>query len=406
MPVLPAPRRPAGSRIRALAGRAHPLAGRARSLAAAALAGRARALAAAALAAAVAACALPAGGSVPPGSTAAAPPTASPATSAGSTGGTRPFRPTPTPAPTFATYVVRSGDTLTGLARRFGTTPESLAYWNRARYPSLDPDSPAYRPDRIDAGWELAYVPGGVVDPEDLPPASVAPAATGPAEGAGPFPTLPADGSAALVRRGPAGLPGVALTFEYAGGPAAAAAGAGPEAVVQWLEANDVPATVFAAATAAGDATGTAVLARLAAAASVRAGLLAPVTDPAGLAAALGAADATLAARLGASTAPFLRPSAGSAGADALRAAGTAGWRWVVTWDVDPGDGVAPENGGPIAADIVARVVSRASGGSIIRLRLGGPRTLEALPGILDGLAARGLSVVPLEAVLGPDAGG
>ncbi len=60
------------------------------------------------------------------------------------------------------------------------TTPESLAYWNRARYPSLDPDSPAYRPDRIEVGWQLAYLPGAVVDPENLPPASGAPAGPGP----------------------------------------------------------------------------------------------------------------------------------------------------------------------------------------------------------------------------------
>jgi hypothetical protein len=68
---------------------------------------------------------------------------------------------------------------------------------------------------------------------------------------------------------------------------------------------------------------------------------------------------------------------------------------------VDPDDGTAPGDGGPIATDIVARVVSRASGGSIIRLQLGGARTLDALPGLLEGLAAAGLRVVPLGEVLG-----
>jgi hypothetical protein len=72
-----------------------------------------------------------------------------------------------------------------------------------------------------------------------------------------------------------------------------------------------------------------------------------------------------------------------------------------VAWDVDPGDGAAPGSGGPIATDIVARVVSRASGGSIVRLQLGGARTLEALPGIVEGLDAAGLRVVPLTHVLG-----
>ena len=91
--------------------------------------------------------------------------------------GNRPYRPTPAPSPTFAAYVVRRGDTLDALARRFGTSTESLAYWNRATYPSLDPDSPAYDPDRIEAGWTLVYLPGVVIDPEDLPGAS--PAASG-----------------------------------------------------------------------------------------------------------------------------------------------------------------------------------------------------------------------------------
>ena len=169
------------------------------------------------------ACALP-GGSAPPGP--ATPPdgTRPPAPSASGPG--RPFRPTPTPVPTYATYTVRRGDTLINLARRFETTPESLAYRNRARYPSLDPDSPAYRPDRIEVGWQLSYIPGAVVDPEDLPPESGAPpGGPGPGASARPFPTLPPDGSAALVQRGPAGLDGVALTFEYAGGPGAERAG-------------------------------------------------------------------------------------------------------------------------------------------------------------------------------------
>ena len=69
--------------------------------------------------------------------------------------------------------------------------------------------------------------------------------------------------------------------------------------------------------------------------------------------------------------------------------------------DVDPGDSIAPAVGGPIAADIATRVVSRASGGSIVRLTLGGTHTVEALPAILDGLVASGLRVVPLAELLG-----
>lgn len=361
---------------------------------------------------ALGACAVPgAGGSA--GAT-GTPPAESPAASPSATGPSRPFRPTPLPSPTFAAYVVRRGDTLITLAKRFGTTPESLAYWNRARYPSLDPGSRSYRPDRLEVGWELAYLPGAVVDPENLPPASGNPAGEPtPDVVVGPFPTLPADGSAALVRNGPRNLDGVALTFDYAGEPAVEPEGAeaiepgGAEAIIQWLEVNGVPATVFvgAGAAAGGDAESAAVLRRLAAARTVRAGLLAGSVETSSIGEDLRAADAALAPVLGASTAPLLRPVDGTATAAGLGAAGAAGWTWAIAWDVEPGDGVAPADGGPIAEDIVARVVSQAEGGSIVRLQLGGARTLEALPGILDALGAAGLRVVSLDEVLGLGAG-
>jgi peptidoglycan/xylan/chitin deacetylase (PgdA/CDA1 family) len=350
------------------------------------------------LVAAIAACTQP-GASPAPVATPAAEATTAPQPSTFVP--TRPFAPTPPPTPAFEVHTVREGDTLIAIAEELETTPESLAYWNRARYPSLDPDSPDYRPDRIEVGWRLVYLPGQVVDPEDLPPAASPPGATD-APIVGPFPTLPADGSAALVERGPNGLDGVALTFDYRGG-AGAVDGSGPEAVVQWLEVNGVPATVFVAPSAAdpGDAAGRAVLRRLAGSTGLATGLLggpggAPLTD-----AGLRDGDAAIAAALGTSTAPLVRPAAGSATRRELRAAGTAGWPWAIAWDVDPDDGRAPEDGGPIAVDIVARVVSRAEGGSIVRLQLDGPRTLEALPDLVDALAAAGLRVVPLDEVLG-----
>jgi hypothetical protein len=79
-------------------------------------------------------------------------------------------RPTPTPLPTFLVYTVRRGDTLSSIARMFRTTALSIAFWNRAAHPSLDPDSPTYAPDRIQAGWDLFLVPDVELDPEDLPP--------------------------------------------------------------------------------------------------------------------------------------------------------------------------------------------------------------------------------------------
>lgn len=78
-------------------------------------------------------------------------------------------RPTPTPRPTFFTYTVVAGDTLVSIGKRFGTSGRSVAYWNRATYPSLDPDSDAYRPDYLLVGWRLVLIPNAEVDPEDLP---------------------------------------------------------------------------------------------------------------------------------------------------------------------------------------------------------------------------------------------
>lgn len=86
--------------------------------------------------------------------------------------------PTPTPLPTFFIYQVRPGDTLTSIAREHRTTARSISFWNRGRYPSLDPDSATYSPNRIEVGWELLLIPDVEVDPEELlePSASTAPA--------------------------------------------------------------------------------------------------------------------------------------------------------------------------------------------------------------------------------------
>ena len=91
-------------------------------------------------------------------------------------------RPTLTPEPSFFVYVVVRGDTLSSIARRFETTTQSLAFWNRVTYPSLDPDSATYAPDRIKVGWVLRLSPGVEVDPEDLlgPSPSLAAATSAP----------------------------------------------------------------------------------------------------------------------------------------------------------------------------------------------------------------------------------
>jgi len=80
---------------------------------------------------------------------------------------------------------------------------------------------------------------------------------------------------------------------------------------------------------------------------------------------------------------------------------GAAGWPYLVMWDIDTIDWKATADGGPTAGDIATRVLSKAQGGSIVLMHLGGWHTLEALPDILTGLQAKGLHPVTLAEMLG-----
>ena len=72
--------------------------------------------------------------------------------------------PTPTPAPTFLVVTVKGGDSLNTIAHQFGTTARSIAFWNRTTYPSLDPESPSYKPGLLQVGWTLHLLPNLVYD--------------------------------------------------------------------------------------------------------------------------------------------------------------------------------------------------------------------------------------------------
>ena len=87
-------------------------------------------------------------------------------------------RPTATPQPTFLAYRVRSGDTITSIARAHRTTIRSIGYWNRAMFPSLDPESSAYNPNDVRVGWTLLLIPGVEVDPDEITPPPSGPSAT------------------------------------------------------------------------------------------------------------------------------------------------------------------------------------------------------------------------------------
>jgi hypothetical protein len=128
-----------------------------------------------------------------PGASSSPPPGVSP----GPTGPTAEptfVRPTPSPAPTFVSYRVQSGDSLNSIARKYRTTARSIAWWNRGAYPSLDPQSPKYDPGTIRVGWVLVVLPDSVVDESNPPTPSPGPPTPTPDPNATPEPdaTLPA----------------------------------------------------------------------------------------------------------------------------------------------------------------------------------------------------------------------
>ena len=99
---------------------------------------------------------------------------------------------------------------------------------------------------------------------------------------------------------------------------------------------------------------------------------------------------------------PFFRPPGGGYEAAVLAAVGAAGYSRTVLWDVDTIDWRPTDNDppGPTADEIVAKVLGNARAGSIVLMHLGGFETLDALPRIVDGLRARGLDLVQLDALL------
>lgn len=85
----------------------------------------------------------------------------------------------------------------------------------------------------------------------------------------------------------------------------------------------------------------------------------------------------------------FFRPSdAQHATKEVLRLAGAAGYEHVLSYDVDSRDFTDP------GAAAIRRNVRKAVAGDVVSMHLGHPGTLEALPGLLDDLAARGLKPV------------
>ncbi len=117
-------------------------------------------------------------------------------------------------------------------------------------------------------------------------------------------------------------------------------------------------------------------------------------------------ADATREIRLGAdavtrsigSPGLLFRPSGTPTSTPTIRAAAAAsGYARCISYDVDPLDYTDP--GGEA---VRTRTLASATAGSIVSLHLGHPGTIDALPGILEGLATRNLTAVTLTRMLTP----
>jgi peptidoglycan/xylan/chitin deacetylase (PgdA/CDA1 family) len=330
------------------------------------------------------------------GPTATPSPPASPTPSASSL-------PTPSPQPTALTYVVKAGDSLVNLGHRYHTTGRSIAYWNRKAYPNLDPDKPSYNPNHLEIGWRLTIYPGlvdddgnGLPDQTASPPPPIAPSIP-------PAPTAPADGTGLLVKQGPAGGNDIALTFDLD------TTGTGLD-IVNWLVAQRVPATIFVTGQQASSDPVTGQVLRLVAAHPDLLTLGNASNDNAAMStmsaaqvsAEVTTTEAAISAAGGPTSKPFFRPPFGAENPTIVAAAASAGFDDTVLWSVDPNDATPSAQGGPTAEDIVSRVVSRATGGAIVLLHLGGEHTLEALPGIVDGLNQAGYAPVDLARMLQP----
>lgn len=97
----------------------------------------------------------------------------------------------------------------------------------------------------------------------------------------------------------------------------------------------------------------------------------------------------------GFSTMPYFRFPGGDRNAALIRHVNSRGYLSVF-WSVDP-----QEWSGKSAGQVQAEVIKGAGNGAIILMH-DKPKTIEALPGIIDGLRSRGFNLVPLSETLWP----
>jgi len=347
-----------------------------------------------------------------------APPTPTP-TPTGSVGGATP---TPTPFATIlpgesasaapspsasasgTTYLVRAGDTLSSIARDWGTTVAQLQAWNVATYPTLAAD-----PNTLQAGW-LLIVAG---DPGATPLPTIVP--TPPPSGCTAGDRVPA-GSQQTFTTVPNAGRAVALTLDMGG-----RLDPGVD-ILNFLIEKQVCVTIFATGAMAQTAQGQEVMAIIRDHPElfevgnhtmhhcnlVSGGGGSPTTAPCAgvnptadfIRDELTEAAAILEQFSGQQAVPYWRPPFGAVNQAVRDAAASVGYTKTFMWDVDTIDWKPISDGGPTAQQIATKVISNARDGSIVLMHLGGYETLDALAIMVPGLRDRGLLLTSLSDML------
>ncbi|MBA3687237.1 MAG: polysaccharide deacetylase family protein [Chloroflexi bacterium] len=316
--------------------------------------------------------------------------------------------PTATGSPAGTTYTVRAGDSLSSIARVWGTTVQQLQAWNAVSHPSLVTD-----PNTLQAGWILTVAgdPGTTPLPTAAPTVAPTPSSSGcragnrvAAGGQQTFTTVPNAGH------------GVALTLDMGG-----RLEPGVD-ILNLLIANHVCVTIFPTGAMAQTTQGRQVIALIKAHPElfemgnhtmhhcdlVRGGAGSPTTAPcAGVTPTvdfvrreLTDAAAILAQLSGQQPVPYWRPPYGSVNQAVRDAAASVGYTKTFMWDIDTIDWKPLADGGPTAQQIATKVVGNARDGSNVLMHLGGYETLDALRIMIPGLRERGFLLTSLSDLL------
>jgi peptidoglycan/xylan/chitin deacetylase (PgdA/CDA1 family) len=321
--------------------------------------------------------------------------------------------PSPSGTPAGTSVTVRPGDSLSAIARAYGTTVGQLQAWNAARYPSL-----ATNPNVIEPGWILIVSGDPNVTPIPTPtppPPTPRPTAAPPTGNGCTAGNRVAAGSAQVFRAIPNAGPAMALTFDMGGRMDPAVD------IMNFLVANRVCATIFATGVMSQTSQGQQVMAIIKAHPElfeianhtmyhcdlVRGGGGSPTTAPCTgtfnadrIRTELTDAEAILRAGTGQNPQPYWRPPYGSISDGVIAAATSVGYTKTFLWDIDSIDWKPIEQGGPSAEQIASKVVGNAVNGSNVLFHLGGYATLDALHLLVPALRDRGFTLTSLSDLL------